>query len=81
MRGVILLTIHWFAASHRRHFDVAKLLLQHGAAVDVPGFDNRSLMLAASADGLVDIAGWFLGHGADAYLQNNNHWTSIMMHA
>ena len=28
---------------------------QHSAAVDVPGFNNRSLLLAVSADGLVDI--------------------------
>ena len=57
------------AALHKRHFDVAELLCQHGATVDVIGFMNRTALQAASAQGLLDVERWLLDHGADAHLQ------------
>jgi ankyrin repeat protein len=69
------------AALHKRHFDVAKLLHQHGAAVDLPGNNNRTALCAASGDGLIDVVRWLLDHGADADSQTKNHWTSLMIAA
>lgn len=50
------------AALHKRHFNIAKLLLQpeHGAAMDVRGYERQTPFHAASADGLAD------DYGADA---------------
>jgi ankyrin repeat protein len=53
------------AALHRRHFDIAELLLEHGATMDVKGYERRSLLHAASAGGLADVVRWLLDHGAD----------------
>jgi ankyrin repeat protein len=55
-----------------RHFDVAELLCQHGAAVDVRGYNNRTLLHAASEDGFIDVVQWLLDHGADADLQDDD---------
>ena len=52
------------ASLHKRHFDVAELLYLHGAAVDVTGFDNRTLLQAASLDGLTHVVEWLIDHGA-----------------
>ena len=53
------------AALYKWHFDVAELLYQRGAAVDVPGHRNRTPLQVSSADGLLDIARWLLRHVAD----------------
>ena len=58
------------AALHKKHFDIAELLFQHGADVDIKAnYKNRTPLQAASVDGLVDIAEWLLAHGADAMPQ------------
>ena len=56
------------AALHKRHFDIAELLLEHGATMDVRGYGRRTLLHAASAGGLADVVQWLLNHGADANL-------------
>jgi hypothetical protein len=65
-------------ALYMRHFDVAELLCQHGAAMDVPGNDNLTTpLLAAVEDGFIDIARWLLDHGADAVSQEDDRWDLI----
>ena len=53
------------AALYNRHFEVAKLLHQHGAVLPI-GHNSRTLLHAASADGMVDVAEWLLNIDADA---------------
>ena len=62
------------AALHKRHFDVAELLYQHGADVGLRCYGNRTLLHAASLEGSVDIAQWLLD---DARSQQNNHETPL----
>ena len=56
------------AALRNRHIQVAELLHQHGAVLPI-GYKGRTLLHAASADGLVDVAKWLLEIGADANAQ------------
>ena len=49
------------AALRNRHIQVAELLHQHGAVLPI-GYKGRTLLHAASADGLVDVAQWLLEH-------------------
>ena len=65
------------AALHKRHFDVAELLYQRNADVDIIGYRNRTPLHAAALDGLVDIAEWLLVHGADAMLQHDDGTTPL----
>ena len=68
------------AALHNRHFRVAELLHQHGATLPI-GYDCRTLLHAASADGLVDVAQWLLDIGADVNAQEKNHRTPLHLAA
>jgi ankyrin repeat protein len=63
------------AALYSRHIQVAQLLLQHGAVLPIRA-NGRTLLHAASADGLVDVAQWLL-IGADANAQDDGHRTSL----
>jgi ankyrin repeat protein len=63
------------AALYRRHFQIADLLHQHGAVLPIGG-NGRTLLQAASKDGLVDVAQWLL-IGADANAQDAYHRTSL----
>ncbi len=65
------------AALFNRHWQVAELLHQNGAAVDVTGYQNRTPLHAASKDGIVDVARWLLLHGADVNSQENDHSTPL----
>ena len=67
------------AALYKRYFDIAKLLHQHGAAVDLYGRNNRTLLFVASVlEGYVDVVRWLLDHGSDAELGSDDHWTPII---
>jgi ankyrin repeat protein len=55
-------------ALYNGHFDIAELLYQRGANVDIKSNRNRTPLQAALVDGFVDIAEWLLAHGADAML-------------
>ena len=61
------------AALYNRHFDIADLLYQHGAAVDVIGHTNQTQLQVASVDGRSDVARWLLDHGADPNSQQGDH--------
>ena len=52
------------AALRNGHIQVAQLLHQHGAVLPT-GHKNRTLLHAASADGMVDVAEWLLNIDAD----------------
>jgi ankyrin repeat protein len=69
------------AALHKRHFDIAELLYQHGAHVGIRGYENRTLLHAASAEGFVDIAQWLLDHCVDAHSQQGNYETPLHLTA
>jgi ankyrin repeat protein len=64
------------AALHNRHLQVAELLHQYGAVGPI-GYNGRTLLHAASADGLVDVTQWLLNTGADANVQERNHRTPL----
>jgi ankyrin repeat protein len=56
------------AALGREHFDVAQLLYEHGADVDVRGLGDWTLLYAASRRGNHQIVEWLVNHGADLNL-------------
>ena len=60
------------AALYQGHFELAELLLQHDAAVNVTDYNNQTLLQAASMDGRVDVAQWLLEHGADINSQRDD---------
>jgi ankyrin repeat protein len=64
------------AALGNRHFQVAELLRQHGAVLHI-GFGGRTLLHAASKDGLMDVAQWLLNIGADAKAREDDHTTPL----
>ena len=49
--------------------------------IDLPGYVNRTPLLAALKGKLVDVARWLLDHGADADLQDDEHWNPILQSA
>jgi ankyrin repeat protein len=65
------------AALHRRHFQVADLLYQHGAAVDIRGIYERTPLHTASIFGLIDMMRWLLNHGADVNARQDDRWTPL----
>ena len=65
------------AALYKGHFDVADLLNQHGAIVDVQGQDQETPLRRASCLEKVDIMRWLLGHGADADARTNGGFTPL----
>ena len=64
------------AALRKGHVQVAELLYLHGAIIPI-GYNGRTLLHAASADGLVDVAQWLLGIGADANAQADSRRTPL----
>ena len=65
------------AALFKGHFHVADLLHQHGAFVDVPDYNNQTLLQSASAGGRIDFVEWLLDHGADTNSQPDDHGAPI----
>jgi ankyrin repeat protein len=66
------------AALRNRHFEVAELLYQRGADVDIRGNVGGTPLHAAIKDGYVDIAEWLLAHGADAMLLLHDNGDSLL---
>ena len=64
------------AALYRKHFEVAELLHEHGADVNVRSPKGWTLLHVVSRGGLVDTARWLLNHGADANAMDDG-WTSL----
>ncbi|KAF8264058.1 hypothetical protein EI94DRAFT_529388 [Lactarius quietus] len=64
------------AALSNGHVQVAELLLQHGAVLHI-GYQGRTLLHAASKDGLIDVTQWLLEHSVDANVQDDDHSTPL----
>ncbi|KAH9034407.1 hypothetical protein EDB83DRAFT_2525242 [Lactarius deliciosus] len=65
------------AALYKGHYDVAYLLCNHGADVDVRDEHSRTTLHAASIDGRVDMMRWLLNHGADLNARKTQHRTPL----
>ena len=65
------------AALYRGYFDVAELLHEHGADIDVRSTWEWTLLHVASFSGHVYAARWLLNHGADANAQMEGGWNSL----
>ena len=68
------------AALCNRHIRVATLLHQHGAVLRV-SYGGRTLLHAASKDGMLDVAQWLLNVGADANAQQEDRRTPLHLAA
>ena len=64
------------AALCNRHIHVAELLRQHGAVLPI-GYHGRTLLHAASQDGLVDVVQWLLKIGVDSIAREDSHRTPL----
>ena len=69
------------AALRRRHFRVADLLYQQGAAVEVRDVVNHTLLHTASSLGATDIARWLLDHRAGVHSQSRDRSTPLHLAA
>jgi len=66
------------AALEMGHFEVAELLHQHGARVDVQGYNKCTPLYCASRRGHLKIVRWLLHHGADPNSRNAfDGWTAL----
>ena len=65
------------AALRNEYVQVAELLHLHGAVLPI-GYNGRTLLHAASADGMVVVAQWLLNIGADANAQAGNRRTAAV---
>ncbi|KAI9436028.1 hypothetical protein H4582DRAFT_1817026, partial [Lactarius indigo] len=68
------------AALGNRHIQVAELLHHHGAVLHI-SYESRTLLHAASEDGLTDVVGWLLSIGVDANVQRYDHTTPLHLAA
>jgi ankyrin repeat protein len=68
------------AALYNGHIQVAELLYLHGAVLQI-GFRGRTLLHAASKDGLMDVAQWLLKIGTDVNAQDDDHTTPLHLAA
>jgi ankyrin repeat protein len=67
-------------ASAENHFQVAQLLCQHGADMDIQGHFDLTPLHLASAGGHLELVQLLLSHGTDANAQAWNWWNSTPKH-
>jgi len=65
------------AALSQEHFNVAEVLLGHGATVNVRGFKERIPLQSAATSGQIDIVRFLLKHNADVKSQDNDGDTAL----
>ena len=67
------------AALAMEHFNVAQLIYERGADIDVRGYHGRTLLFGASARGHPEIVQWLLHRGADPNLSSkrDGYWTAL----
>ena len=65
------------AALAGNYFQIAELLLQHGANVHVRRFYGWTPLHSAAREGCTEIVGWLLNHGADANAQEGDRRTPL----
>jgi ankyrin repeat protein len=68
------------AALCNRHIHVAELLRQHGAVLHT-SYGGRTLLHAASKDGMMNVVRWLLNIGVDANAQQDDHRTPLHLAA
>ena len=64
------------AALAADHFKIPQLLYQHGADVDLRGYDKLTLLCVAS-NRHRDVVEWLLNRGADPNIGGRTGWTSL----
>ena len=72
-----LLVAPLVAALYKKHFQVAELLFQHGADVDVRGVDDNTPLAIACLNRPLDTVLWLLERSADINLQSTRGWTAL----
>jgi len=65
------------AALSKEQFEVAELLYQHGAHVDVRGYKNPTPLYSASYRGRLELVQWLLRHGADSNARRSDGLTAL----
>ena len=65
------------AALSRERLDIAQLLFQHGADVDIQGYGRRTPLNAIPGDGRLEIVEWLLSHGADSNFRSDDLYTPL----
>jgi ankyrin repeat protein len=65
------------AALHCGHLDIAELLYQAGADLNIRNDDNMTLLHAASDRGLVDVAKWLFKHCVPTNSQRDEYETPL----
>jgi hypothetical protein len=66
------------AALRNRHFDIAELLLEHGANLGMRGDGNMTLLHAASEEGFADVVKWLFDHGVPDNSRQDSYETSLL---
>ncbi|KAE9391467.1 ankyrin, partial [Gymnopus androsaceus JB14] len=64
-------------ASQNGHVAIVKLLLDHEAYPDIPGFHKTSPLVIAAQRGHYDIVSLLLKNGANVNAQNKNGSTAL----
>ena len=67
------------AALSRGHLDIAELLYEAGAPLELRNQKNWTLLHAASYIGSVDVANWLVDHSVSTKLQQDNHETPLQL--
>ena len=65
-------------AAQNGHAEVAKQLLDKGAAADARNNDGWTALMVAAANGHVEVAKQLLDKGAAVDVRNNDGWTALM---
>ena len=65
-------------ATHYGYTNIVKLLLEHGANINLQDNDGETALMVASVRAQVNIAKMLLERGAQVDLQNKNGWCALM---
>ena len=65
------------AALSKGQFEVAEFLYQHGAHVDVQGYDETTPLYSASREGNLETVQWLLRRAADPNSRESDGWTGL----
>ena len=65
-------------ANDKRHLDVARLLLDEGADLNIQDHDGFTALIVASSQGHLEIARLLLDRGATTDIQDNNGRTALV---
>ena len=66
-----------WVATNKRYLDIARLLLEHGARVNIRGYGDWTLLHRASYGGDSDVIQLLLEHGADVDCTNDSGGTPL----